>query len=390
MNEIAVFLPDSDTLTGAPRRVLTLCRELDRLGIKFFALAAKEGVMAQEARRQGLNTVVIERGRILSQRHGLLFRPDWVLLAGLSLIGYNLRLFWKLRSLKIKCVWIRSAKGIAFYGFASRLSGGKIIWDIDYELPSKGIVRGLHKMGLSLSSCVVTQFESAPVKIFGEHLAYQYSKSFVPLIPGIDLKGLKTLQEYRSHRSNTNESFTILHVGTICRRKGQLTTVQSASRLSRLAPELSFRVLFAGGTYELDYDQEVKNTCAEYGLTEHISFLGWRDDVTELMADADVVVLPSLDEGVPNTLQEAMYIGVPVITSPVGGVEEILEDGVTGWVISKDDVQSWAEKMVHIATNPIQAQKVANRAKEFAKKNFNACSWAKRYAEIIRSHCLGL
>ncbi|MFO8088608.1 MAG: glycosyltransferase family 4 protein, partial [Desulfatiglandaceae bacterium] len=148
-----------------------------------------------------------------------------------------------------------------------------------------------------------------------------------------------------------------------------------------------FKVLFAGSEYEMDYFREIKELCTEYGLTEHVCFLGWRDDVTELMADADVVVLPSMDEGMPNTLQEAMYIGVPVVASPVGGVEEIVEDGVTGWVVPLDDLQGWADRLAYIAANPSQAKEVAKKGREFAEANFNAGSWAKRYADIIRDRC---
>jgi glycosyltransferase involved in cell wall biosynthesis len=69
------------------------------------------------------------------------------------------------------------------------------------------------------------------------------------------------------------------------------------------------------------------------GISGHVSFIGWREDLPNVMAGWDVFVLPSLDEGFPIAALEAMAAGLPVIASAVGGLLELVQDGKTGWLV---------------------------------------------------------
>src|SRR5690606_27553803 len=114
-------------------------------------------------------------------------------------------------------------------------------------------------------------------------------------------------------------------------------------------------------------------------LVDRVEFLGWRDDVHQLMVHADVLVLPSKDEGVPNAVQEAMYIGVPVLVSDAGGMPEIVENHVTGWVLPTGDATAWARQLRACANEPETRERIGRRASAYAEEHFGVAAWGDRY-----------
>lgn len=112
--------------------------------------------------------------------------------------------------------------------------------------------------------------------------------------------------------------------------------------------------------------------------------LGWRDDVPELIARSALLVLPSKDEGVPNIVQEAMFIGCPVIASDAGGIPEIIEDGRTGWILPIDQPSVWAEKISLLISEPEKLLQVSKEAALYAEQNFAVESWVRKYSSIFQ------
>ena len=77
----------------------------------------------------------------------------------------------------------------------------------------------------------------------------------------------------------------------------------------------------------------LEQECHRLGISGRVFFIGWREDLSTVMAGWDVFVLPSLDEGFPIAALEAMAAGLPVIASAVGGLLELVQDGETGWLV---------------------------------------------------------
>jgi glycosyltransferase involved in cell wall biosynthesis len=90
---------------------------------------------------------------------------------------------------------------------------------------------------------------------------------------------------------------------------------------------------------------EVERSARELDLTERVSFLGNRDDIPTLLADADVFVLATKWEGLPLSILEAMRAGLPVIATNVGGVAEAITDGVTGFVTEPGNVDQMRNRI---------------------------------------------
>ena len=100
------------------------------------------------------------------------------------------------------------------------------------------------------------------------------------------------------------------------------------------------------------------------------------------MARARLLVLPSYSEGLPKVLVEAMLCGTPVLATAVNGIPEIVEDGVSGWLVPPGDVYALADKMVH-ALQQADLDRMGERAREFASGYFSAETYVKHYGDLF-------
>ena len=101
----------------------------------------------------------------------------------------------------------------------------------------------------------------------------------------------------------------------------------------------------------------------ELALGERFQFLGQRDDVLQLLAGADAFVLASLHEGLPVALMEATSVGLPIVASSVGGVPQVLEDGVDALLVPPGDPGSLADVMKRLASDPELRARLGRQAK---------------------------
>lgn len=122
----------------------------------------------------------------------------------------------------------------------------------------------------------------------------------------------------------------------------------------------------------------------ELGLGERVCFLGHRDDVFELLAAMDVFVLPSVSEGMSNTLLEAMAAGVPVIASDVGGNPEIVRDGLDGLLFPTADEAALRERLQRVCTDPSLRACLGKAARERVLEGFSIKAMIDRYEQLYR------
>ncbi|WP_206070104.1 glycosyltransferase family 4 protein [Nodosilinea sp. P-1105] len=138
-------------------------------------------------------------------------------------------------------------------------------------------------------------------------------------------------------KKNQSDVTSFLFLGKINERKGVYDLVRSIAKLN--LEERSRMKLTLAGCGEID---NVKNLAKELNILETLQFTGWVDAETrdQLLADADVFVLPSYNEGLPMALLEAMSWSLPVITTPVGGIPEVISHEENGYLVNPGDIES--------------------------------------------------
>lgn len=118
------------------------------------------------------------------------------------------------------------------------------------------------------------------------------------------------------------------------------------------------------------------------GVERRVHFLGHRRDVPELLAACDLFVLPSLYEGLPLSVLEAMAAGVPVIATAIGGTDEVVRDGETGTLVGAGDAGALALAIRAALADPARVLQLAANAQEYVVKNHSADAMAAQMGEL--------
>lgn len=121
------------------------------------------------------------------------------------------------------------------------------------------------------------------------------------------------------------------------------------------------------------------------GLEDRVSWLGERDDVPRLVRALDVLLLPSWEEPFGRALIEAMALGVPVVSTDVGGPPEIVEDGREGYLVPPREPHAWAGAIRRIAEDPSRAAEMGMAGRASASARFGLDSHVARMLEVYRA-----
>ena len=154
-----------------------------------------------------------------------------------------------------------------------------------------------------------------------------------------------------------NDTSILLTVGRLDDQKGHRQIVEALPRLLSERPDL---VLAWAGDGPLR--QALAADLRRLGLDSHVLILGQRNDVSDLLRAADLFLFPSLFEGLPFALLEAMAHGLPVVASDAASIPEIVHDGVHGLLFSAGDVPEMAEKVLWALGHPREMAEMATRA----------------------------
>lgn len=175
--------------------------------------------------------------------------------------------------------------------------------------------------------------------------------------------------------------FCIGCVGNLLPVKDHRTLLRSLKDLGDTGER--WHVLIAGEGAERSKLESAAAGSQRRGL--RISFLGTRSDVPALLNAFDVYVLPSLNEGICNSLLEAMATGLPVIATNIGGTPEVVQDGISGLLFPVGDVAGLAERLLELYARRSRRVKLGTAGRERVQKEFSIKSMVQNYEQLYRS-----
>lgn len=172
----------------------------------------------------------------------------------------------------------------------------------------------------------------------------------------------------------------ILFLGVVCERKGVPTLLSALAHPALRA--LDWRVTMAGNG-EVDF---YRAEAERLGLSDRISFLGWvgETQARQLLAESDVLVLPSRNEGLPMAILEAMAYGLPVVATPVGSITDAIADGDTGLLVPVGDQEALARAILKLVENPSLRLHIGARAREQYLSMFDIAAFNRKLEHIFR------
>ncbi|WP_426032200.1 glycosyltransferase family 4 protein [Caulobacter sp. DWP3-1-3b2] len=177
-----------------------------------------------------------------------------------------------------------------------------------------------------------------------------------------------------------NECTRILFLGRVGKRKG---VPELLDALAILRPNPGWSAIIAG-------DGDVESSKARaltLDLQGRVHFTGWvgPDQVSRLLAESDVLVLPSHDENLPMSVIEAMAHGLGVVATPVGAVEDIIKDGVTGRLVPVGDAKRLAEVLAELIGAPETIKVLGAQARSFHAQHLEMKLYVERLSLIWKS-----
>ena len=172
----------------------------------------------------------------------------------------------------------------------------------------------------------------------------------------------------------------ILYVGALSPLKGLTYLVEAVEILKPAHPELELR-LVGEGVERKRLEAELKRR----GLTSFVKFCGALspEAVRGELEAARLLVLPSLSEGLPRVILEALASGVPVVATRTGSVPEIVQDGENGFLVPPRDSGALSDRMAWILDHPDSAREMGRRGRAFVEQRFSVARYREGYRELL-------
>ena len=285
------------------------------------------------------------------------------------------RLMRAFRKLRPDIVHTRNAESFYYGAAAAKLAGIPVVHSehgrVFPEKWHRALVQRLMLKNIAGAFAVSRELAHAMVTQIGVRPG-----RFTVIYNGVDT------QRFVARATTSRRASGEVVIGTV----GRLVAVKNYGLLLRavaeLPRELPWTLRFIGD------GPERERLCAlaqQLGVGERVQFLGHREDVAQLLGGLDIFVLPSLSEGMSNTLLEAMAAGVAVVASDVGGNPEIIESDRSGMLFACGDVDGAARKIQALVADSALRARLAAAGIDRVQSTFSMSAMLDQYQNLYRS-----
>jgi glycosyltransferase involved in cell wall biosynthesis len=180
-----------------------------------------------------------------------------------------------------------------------------------------------------------------------------------------------------------SESVILLHVGRVVAQKGLVYAIRALPAILRQDPGV--HLVSAGPTSDADWTASLVSEARKLGVERHVHFLGVRRNVEGLLAQCDLFIFPSLFEGFPLALVEAMAAGCVCVASDTGAIPEMIEHDINGWLVPPRDVVAIGRAVSFLSSDSQRKRRLRHEAARSARARFDARNAAARLEIVYES-----
>ena len=297
-----------------------------------------------------------------------------------------LRLWQFIRAQGVDIVSTHSGIDSWVGGMAARLSGARLVRTRHLNIPLR---RSWHNFVHFLPHRIVTCGRATLANLRDDQGFPEDQLTSIPTgINFANFRPRRTRQQVRSELglsgSDAQTRFIVLMVAVIRAVKRHEVAVDAFALFHQRHPDSL--LLLAG---EGPMRTQVEAMCAIRGISGAVRFLGHREDIPDLMAASDALILTSRSEGIPQVVTQAMGIGLPVIATAVGGVPELVIDGKTGLLVAPERVEETAAALARLHDDPRLREQLSAAAREHVLAHFSSEAMLNLtealYSELVKS-----
>jgi glycosyltransferase involved in cell wall biosynthesis len=343
------------TRTGAPLYLLRTAVALSSQGVRFTVLGPVRGPLRDDFVAAGIECVGIPSiDRLYRGGRKRLGQVMYLPLRLVMNLMVAIELLVRFTSLRPDAI-VLSSWSARFGAIPGRLMGLRVVWHIHEYLSDRGIVAGLERWWLTtFADDLIFNSEATRRWWIGERT----DRSAWVLYDGV-----------RIHEPVARESdrpIDVLFVGRVSREKGIECLLDACRALVMRGLECRLTLI---GTRADDWSADEWNARTR-SLSGHLTELGLVDDPRAWMRRAKILVLPSRREGFGRVLLEAMAEGCAVVASRVGGVPEIVKEGVDGLLVAPDDARGLSEALSRLLEDDAFRESMSRQARRSVESRF--------------------
>ena len=180
-------------------------------------------------------------------------------------------------------------------------------------------------------------------------------------------------------KAENNKIKIIAIIGRLTEQKNHKLFLDTAKIVLEKHPEIKFLIVGDG-----KLRKELENYTNKLGIEEDVKFLGETKRIKEIYEKTDILASTSSWEGTPIVIIEAMAMNKPVLATSVGGVNEIIDNKINGFLVEPENAEKLAKKLIYLIENPKIARKAGEKAREKIIKNFNIKRKVKEMGELYQ------
>ena len=351
---------------GGETHVLDLVQALDRDAFEPVVLSFTPGPMVDRLRELGVSTHVIRTERPFDLR-------CWP------------RVQQLLRAERIDLVHAHGTRAMSNTCWAARQLGLPVAYTVhgwSFHPNQHPVVRRYRQLSEKLLMAQATATICVSESNFQDGLEFSDMARATVIRNGINLGRFNpAVRPVRNVRAELGIGPATLLVGYLARITAQKDPLTLLRAVAMLPPDLDVKVLLVG---EGDLKPEARRLARELRIEHRVVFEGFRQDVPELLEALDVYCLPSLWEGLPLGVLEAMAMGRPVVASGIDGTREIIDSGRNGLLVPPADPVKLAVALLQLLTNhPLRAE-MGRQARQTVLAEFGAEAMVRLVEQLYR------
>ncbi len=241
----------------------------------------------------------------------------------------------------------------------------------------------IERLTASITDCMVALSEGER----NDYIRFSVSSpdKIVTIHSGVEIdrymKAEVNVEEKRRSLGLNPNALVVGTVGWLLPIKGPIHLLNAMAHIWRNHPEI--RLVFVG---KGELEGKLRAEASRMGVSERVTFLGWRDDIPEIMQILDIFVLPSLNEGMGRVLVEAMAAGRPVVASRVGGILDLVEHKKNGFLVGPGDVNGTSLAIKRLLIDRKMRDEMGRMGRAMAQ-NFTVKGMVKKIDALYSSLC---
>src|SRR5690625_759011 len=367
---------------GAHKSMLQLIKALDTEYFDYKIVTTEEGNLKKGFNKENINVDIVKLGYKANVFGGKVLNYSFVdkLIVLIQVIILNFKILSYINRHKIDYIYVNDSRSMLYSIIASKLLNKKIIWYIRSDVTNSRITRFSFKHANQIITIAKGVLKDLPVDFIREH-----KDKITNIYTGFDFDKFKLIE-----REEAKKKLDILpgrkvigYLGSINYRKGIDLLVESFIEMARRDESLELLIVGDVSEGHEEYWDELIDKLNRSRV--NYKYIPYTSEVSKIYCSMDIFVLPSRAEGLPRVVIEAMAHKVPVVSTNVGGVREIIVDGENGFVIKENQSKELNEALETIIEDEQLSKGLSKAAYEQIKYKFSLKEFNENINKLLKN-----